>query len=248
MSDQDAVSPVARRAGAIGSYRRGVRIKAQPGVATAEMEDDVHHFQVALRHADGVITAVEAAAPRTPWVTCPGALMQLKTLGGLRLEDVKALSRSERFEHCLHLFDLALLAASRAQDAPFERVYRIDADHDAAQPLMRMWRDGIEILSWRVDNGRVQGSRYDGAALAELSRRLGELGADEAEAVLILRRASLISFVRTVDLDAVSSSNALRASPGATCYAKQPVRLDEAERAVGSSRDFWTQGTWPLEP
>ena len=247
MSEVEAASDYGRRQGPVGRYRRTIRVRAEPGLATAEMEDDVHHFMARLHHAGGVVTKVEGAAPRTPWVSCPGALMELKTLEGLTLEAVRALPAPARREHCLHLFEVALIAASHAGDAPFERTYRIDADHDAAQPRLTLWRDGREVLSWAVDEMVVRGSRFDGIALADIPRRLGGLSADEKEAALVLRRASLISFVRTIDMDAVTSSGAMRANPDETCYAKKSYRIAEAVRATGTSRDFWKDGTWPLE-
>jgi len=105
-------------------------------------------------------------------------------------------------------------------------------------------------LAWRIEgdrnNGRIVGSAFDGLALSELPRRLAGLSRDEVEAVMILRRASHISGVRRLDLDAFASSNALGATPDGSCYAKQTERRGQAQRIVGASRDFWAAGDWPL--
>ena len=196
---------------------------------------------------DGLITAVDGQAPRTPWTTCHGALAQLKTLEGLRLSNARRLPPTQRFEHCLHLFDLALLAARHADEPGFRRTYRIEADHDTAPPSMRLWRDGVEVLNWRVRDGMVEGSAFDGAPLSQLARRLDGMAPDAAEAALVLRRGSLISYVRPIDLDAWTGPGVLDEGPVATCFAKQPGRIAEGARAVGSSRDFWADGAWPLD-
>jgi hypothetical protein len=234
-----------------GAYRRAVRIEAREGLATAEMEDDVHHFRAMLTHSNGVVVKAEGEAVRTPWTICAGSLGVLRTLEGLSLEAVRKLPAASRNQHCLHLFDVALLAAARAEDAPFLRLYQIEADYDADTPALTLWRDGEAILSWRIEgdrnNGRIKGSAFDGLTLSELPRRLASLPRDEAEAVMILRRGSHISGVRKLDLDAFVGSNALRATPDGSCYAKQPQRSAQAKRIVGSSRDFWSKGDWPLQ-
>jgi hypothetical protein len=234
-----------------GAYRRAVRLTVEPGVASAAMEDDVHHFRVWVRHEAGVIRAVEAEAPRAPWATCPGAMAQLKALEGRSLEAVRRLPGSERSQQCLHLLDLALLAASRAEDAPFTRLYRVEAEFDGVRQAVRLWADGREALAWEVEGGVIFGSRFDGATLARLTDHLKTLSPDDAEAALVLRRGSMISMARTVDLDAVESQLALRDSNGgpvgATCFATQPQRLSEGRRNFGTTRDFSGEGRWPLE-
>lgn len=211
------------------------------------MEDDVHHFGVVVRHCDGVVTNVAGTAWRTPWKVCPGAVEQLKSLEGLTIDAVRTLAPAERNEHCLHLLDLARLAVDYTGETRFERAYRMEVDHDAAPPAARLWRDGKEVLQWRIDGGHIRGSRFDGVAMADLARHLDDLSRDDAEAaLLLLRRASLISFVRRLDLDAVPDSNAVAAATPANCYAKQPLRREHALRNFGSSRDFSTMGIWPL--
>jgi Protein of unknown function (DUF2889) len=134
------------------------------------MEDDVHHFGVGLRHDGGVITDVQGSAWRTPWVVCPGAVAQLRSLQGAALADLREIPRAERAEQCLHLLDLALLAADHVHEAGLQCLYRIEVDHDVSPPAARMWRDGRELLQWGIDAGVIRGSRFDGIAMAELTR------------------------------------------------------------------------------
>jgi hypothetical protein len=209
------------------------------------MEDDVHHFRVRLQHELGMATAVDGDAPRTPWVICPGALSPLKALTGQTLDAIRRTGSTQRIEQCLHIFDLVLLAVDHAGDAPFERLYHIEADHDSSMPRMTLWRDDALRLSWMVDNGVIRGSVYDGTKLNELANRLSVVTADEREMAVVLRRASLISFVRRHDLDGARESGQTQSI--ANCYAKQPQRRALAARVMGSTRDFAAQGIWPLQ-
>jgi hypothetical protein len=231
----------------VGAYRRAVRLKADDGWASAEMEDDVHHFKAVLRHDGERVTGVESAAPRTPWLTCSGAVGELERLRGLRLAEIRALPFAARAEHCLHLFDLALLAAAHAGERDFRRLYRIEVDHsDPARIAARMTCDGEEVLAWEIDDLRIRGSAFDGLSLAELPGRLADLAPDAREAALVLRRASMISFVRTLDLDAFPDTWTSNPDPRPSCYAKQPRRRAQGTRNYGASRDFWGTDAWPL--
>lgn len=233
----------------VGAYRRAVRLSAQADRAAAEMADDVHHFAVTLQFDGERVTKVSATGHRTPWTACDGAVLELTRLEGLTPAQIAALSAPARAEHCLHLFDLALNAAAHLGATGFERVYQVEVDHGTeGPPPARLLRDGTEILAWRIRDGVIEGSPFDGLSLAELPRRVADLSADDREAALILRRASSISFVRRLDLDGYDYANDLRrVEAPATCYAQQFGRRDEARRNKGSARDFWTSGTWPLE-
>ncbi len=231
--------------GPIGAYRRAVRIRARQGTVETEMEDDVHHFRVRLQHADGVATAIDGEAVRTPWVVCPGALAPLRALTGQRLDAIHTLDAPHRSEHCLHIFDLALLAVAHAGDDDLERSYRIEGDYDRDPPQMTLWCDGQQRLSWAIDGGVIRGSTYDGLKVNELATKLADLPEVEREIAIVLRRASLISGVRRIDLDATPGS--LSFATIANCYAKQPQRRSQALRVFGSTRDFWGRDEWPLE-
>jgi hypothetical protein len=231
----------------LGAYRRAVRLKADGDWTSAEMEDDVHHFKAVLRHDGERVTGVESVAPRTPWVTCSGAVGELERLRGMPLAEIRTLPFAARAEHCLHLFDLALLAAAHAGEQGFERLYRIEVDHsDPKSIAARMTRDGEEVLAWQVEDMRIRGSAFDGLSLAELPGRLEGLTPDEREAALVLRRASMISFVRGLDLDFFPDTWMSNPDPRPSCYAKQPRRRAQGTRNYGSSRDFWGAGQWPL--
>lgn len=167
----------------------------------------------------------------------------------MKLDDIPAMAGAARAEHCLHLFDLATLAAMRARDVGFSRLYLIEVDHGGeGPPLATLSQDGEALLSWRIKGGVIEGSPFDGVPLAVLPKRVEGLGADAKEAALVLRRASMISYVRALDLDAFEYANDLRAGdPSPTCFAQQLRRRDDARRHKGSARDFWGDQRWPLE-
>ncbi len=229
-----------------GAYRRAVRITANGPDVCAQMEDDVHHFALNLRHRDGIVTEVTGQAIRTPWSICPGALDMLGLLQGRTLEDVAALASAARAEQCMHLFDLVLLAVRNAGKDGFTRHYRIEGDYDQSPPLMQLWRDDVLALAWSVQAGRIVGSRYDGIALNALAQHLIHAPAEDAEAALILRRATLIAPVRTIELDRYASADDVNPNAPAVCFARQPQRSPLAMRNRGSSRDFHGTGNWPL--
>src|SRR6185369_6996219 len=101
----------------IPGVRRSQLIVPGLGVVEAAVEDDFHHFRVALHHGGGVVCKIDAGAvERWPWTTCPAAADHLaQRLTGARLDALAAVDRPQA--HCTHMHELALLAASHAEDA-----------------------------------------------------------------------------------------------------------------------------------
>ena len=230
-----------------GAYRRAIRIAADSGVVCAEMEDDIHHFRLTLTHDGGVAIALMGEAIRTPWTNCPGALPGLSTLNGKTFDHLLTLATVERSEQCMHLYDLVLLAVNHAGQDQFRRHYRIEGDYDAAPPRMQLWRDGAELLSWSEAQGQIYGSAYDGMALKDLGPIIAAASPDEAEALLVLRRATLIAGVRVFEMDRFASADAINPNAPPVCYARQPQRSPDALRVYGSARDFDALHRWPLD-
>lgn len=228
-----------------GRYRRSVHIRADRGRVSAAMEDDVHHFRISAHVEHGRVVDIQAEAIRTPWTMCPGAVEEVMALKGRDVRDILAMPLDERNRQCLHQFDLLLIALRHHDARNLDRLYRIEADHDRPAPQLTLELNGQELLAWDVDNGVISGSRFDGIALRNLNRALSDCDADMAEAALILRRASLISFVRRIDLDRFPNGTGSQRAP--TCYAYQPPRKDRVGRNFGSTVDFWTEGRWPLQ-
>ena len=230
-----------------GSYRRAIRIAADGDTVTAEMEDDIHHFGISLHHAGGTVSSINGSAWRTPWTICPGALTQLDGLVGERLDYLLELPAALRAQQCMHLYDLVLTAIRHAGKSGFGREYRVEGDYDQSPPLLRLWCDGAQVLEWSAVGGIIRGSQFDGIALKDLARTFPTLTADEAEAALVLRRATLIAPVRMVNLDDYRAADHISPNAPAVCFARQPQRTASAARSRGSSRDFHADGRWPLE-
>lgn len=220
--------------------RRRIRIVARDGEARAAVEDNFHHFRIAVRHAGGVVTSVASDAIRHPWSGCPLAGPQLDQLTGKPLTaDVGAvIGYTDARSQCTHLFDLAALAIAAAARGSDSRTYDISVpERIDGRTQARLLRDGEPILHWDLQGslitapgpfGGVDLRRGFAAWVAE------HLAADDAEAALVLRRGVFISGDGPrVDLDTL-------AHPYATggCYVTQPQRNSTFRRMVGSTYDF----------
>jgi Protein of unknown function (DUF2889) len=229
-------------------FRRRILIAGlHPAEGTARvraaLEDDFHHFRVEVRSAGGVVTAVIGEAIRFPYTMCPSAAEPLRQLEGMALSSVAnaVTRRADASGQCTHLFDLAGLAIAAAARRLQRREYRIEVpmrSGDRTQP--KLWRDGVLALQWQVNGPVIEGPLpYDHVNLREGLARwaLTHLSEDDAEAALVLRRATAISIGRTKRLD-----DQVHASSTGFCFSQQPVRAQAALRVVGSTWDFTAGG------
>jgi hypothetical protein len=222
-----------------GLLRRAVALAARDGEVRGVVEDDYHHFRVVVRHRDGVVTEVTSQTPRIPWTGCAFAGDDWSGVVGQPLEPRSSAiaARTEMKLYCTHMFELAGLAMAAAARGLALRRYDAEVPYGArrGEPAV-LRRDGEPVLTWRTDGDTIQ----DPPDLRGVSIRKGfaawvenNLGLDEGEAALILRRAVFISGGRTSNLDAVKHSYA-----GGGCYTTQPARAPSALRVVGSTHDF----------
>jgi hypothetical protein len=226
---------------ALPGYRRRIRIEPREGAVLAMLEDDIHCMAVILRHAGGMVTAVEPVTERMPWTTCPGAAARLvQTFAGQPLREVTA--RREKRANCTHLHDLAVLAAEHAGDAA-PLVYDILAsDPIERERLLELRRDGQTLLRWRESDGVLaepQGAA--GLPLIGLREWIAALPLAQQEPARLLQWASLVAHGRTLPLDQQSHAAAMPPN----CYTFQPERAVRAVR-VGKMRDFTGGGGEPL--
>jgi hypothetical protein len=212
-------------------------------VVEAAMEDFMHHFALRLHHDGTVITTVEVAPERVPWSTCPEGAAGLLRLEGARLDAVGDLRSwmGGRIAQCVHTTDLVVLAAATAlRGTP--RTYEIWVTGSfREQRHATMDRDGENWADWTIEGRSVLGDhRFTGLTLRQpefgewVAEHLG-VGTDDAEAAAVLRRASVISMGRGLDMDAwVHPDDARPADESCHTYhaAVVPVSL----RNVGSSR------------
>ena len=228
-------------------YRRRIRIEPRAdndtggGAVLAMLEDDIHCMAVTLRHAGGLVTAVEPVMRRAPWTTCPGAVAQLvATFAGQPLAEVTA--RRDKRANCTHLHDLAVFAAAHAAGAPL--VYDIAvSDPVQGERLLELRRNGALLLAWRECAGLlVEPESAAGLSLLQLRDWIAALPADLQEPARVLQWAALVAHGRTIPLEQQSRASDMPAS----CYTFQPDRAAVARR-VGDVRDFSRGDGEPLD-
>lgn len=215
--------------------RRTVLIDPGPGRVRAFLEDDFHHFEVELRHRDGIIFEVAATTIRHPWTTCTGAgPLLVDRLRGTALTE--AASFDAQYAHCTHLYDLALLAASHAADARAVLFRMFVSDSLAGRRHAILHRNEKPLIDWHLDKEEIlPPHRRAGLNLRAFREWGAVLPAEEREAGLLLRRAVFISIGRTFDPDV---DDDIPTPPPGACFTLQPENFQPDARAAGSRRDF----------
>jgi Protein of unknown function (DUF2889) len=212
----------------------------------AALEDDFHHFRVALRHDGQCVVEIEGRALRWPWSTCPAAAGPLRALVGMPLSPrAGAVGEwTDPHANCTHLFDLAGLAVAHATRSAERRQYDAEIPFGAQSgppTRVRLWRDGDVVLDWVLEGGRVADpAPYTGAPWRGGFMRWADatLPVEEAEAAIVLRRACEIGMGRGMDLDAVERAVELGPMMAGVCFTLQPENAPVAIRNRGTIRDF----------
>jgi hypothetical protein len=225
-------------------YRRRFRVVPGEGWVRSELEDDYHHMWVTLRHAGGVITAVEPEMVRAPWTTCPGALARLQqTFTGVALAEAPT-RMSEKATNCTHLHDLATLAAAHAGDRAALTYDILAEDPVNGRRRIELRRNGEAVMQWLEQDGRlIEPAEAAGLTLLQLKPFIEGLDAEGREQARILRWGAIVAHGRAIPLE--DQSDATRMPP--TCFTFQPETKVKARR-VGEIRDFSASGEQPLEP
>lgn len=231
-----------------GRYRRAIRIRAADGRSDAEIEDDFHHFAVSVFH-DGVqVTDVEGRAVRYPWSKCPLAAGALLGLRGLAIStDPTAVYRHvDPLAQCTHMLEIAGLAVTQAARGPGERRWDVSvSDPVDGRVEAELVCDGATAVRWTLRDGAIaEPDARRGQRPAEFrSSALRDLPHEEAEALLILRRAIVLAGSRGWDVDRFPNAGAM--GRGRACFVFSPGVAEHALRRYGSVRDFST-GPHPL--
>jgi Protein of unknown function (DUF2889) len=239
---------MANSASALGpGYRRRILIESAPDHVTAELEDDYHRMVVTLRHSGGVVTEVESEMKRSPWTGCPGAMQRLRdTFAGVALADVAR--RGEKTSNCTHLHDLALFAAAHAADAgPIAYEIHVGDPEDGTREgprTARLWRGGVPLIEWQLDGSTLSApEELAGRTLFDLGSYVATLDPAMAEAVRILRWATIVGHGRTIDIPAELSATAYATG---NCYNFQPERAVNSTRRPGADVDLSAPGNEPM--
>ena len=227
-----------------GIYRRRLRIVTGPGWARADLEDDPHRYGVEIRHDGERVTAIEGITIRTPWTLCVPAAHQLKRLVGMKLTpDATAIFRhTPAGEQCTHMFDTAGLAIAHAARGTARRQYDIEAPWWKLEGPreLRLSRDGRELLHWTVEGQNILAPEpYAGRSWQKMLpwARATFSDADELEAIVVLRRAVMISGSRTVTLDPLENA-AQTGHVNGSCFVFRSGIAEHALRMPNSTRDF----------
>lgn len=225
-----------------GCFRRRLLLTATAGRVEAAVEDDFHHFRVALQHAQGRVTSVTATAPRSPWSTCADAAAMLKTLVGLPVSPhpwIETQQLDPRLQ-CTHQYDLALLAMATAAHGTARCYDATITDPVAGRRQALLQRDGATLLQWMLQDFTIQApDALAGRTLQSLgARALTGFGDEFAEQVLVLRRAVMTSQGRMLDLDRLDTAEDTLAGMQGACYTYRIERAAQALRNRGSSRDL----------
>lgn len=229
-----------------GIYRRRILIRGGPGWTRADIEDDPHRYGVLVHHDGKRVTAVEDFALRTPWTLCVAAAARISALKGMPLSaDPTAIFRyTAASEQCTHVFDTAGLAVAHAARGTARREYEVEAPYwslDGPHEVI-LRRDGFEVLRWTVaDRQIVAPPPYAGHDWQKMLGWAREtfVHRDDFEAVVVLRRATMIAGARTVNLDPLDNAAQTGHANGA-CYVFQPANASRALRVRGSTLDFTT--------
>lgn len=227
------------------------RIVLQPGTSEhggwigGALEDDMHRFHMRFDHKDGRITAVKAEARRHPWSQCPGAVPHIA--GELKGELLSEVAERDPFQHCTHLYDLAVLMAAHAHDTEPSRFDMRVADRVDGRTTATLEKNGVELVRWQLDDTAISGAEpWGGRDLRQLSKWKHEIAPDLVELALLLRRAIFVSgarqFVPPPD-EQMGEWNTMRKG---VCFNYQPPQIGNTVRSEDWRRDFSQSGLEPL--
>jgi hypothetical protein len=227
-----------------GIYRRRIRITTTPHQARADLEDDLHRFAVTIGHDGSRVTAIHGLPIRVPWSLCPEAVKALDCLIGMPLSPhpLAVYRHADGTHQCTHMFDLAGLAIAHAARGTTVRQYDIAAPylHAKGARELSLWRDGREVLSWTIDGATLLAPEtFAGRDVKRLSAWAEQAfpDPDDFEAVVLLRRAVLISKARLHDWDVFPTAADTAHGTGA-CFVFQPGVQERAVRMVRTAREF----------
>lgn len=206
--------------------------------ARCTLEDDYHHFQVAVTAADGRVSQAWSNALRTPNTLCSAAGDRLVELVGMALspESASVLVATDQHQQCTHQLDMAGLAIAALAQGRRHRIYEIVIpDRVEGHTRAQLFRDGECILEWQVAGMLIEGpDPYSGRHLgAGFTRFTRDLPLEEAEAALVFRRALFVSQGRGIFLDDLGDRG-----PVGGCWAWQPERKHILRRQPENRRDF----------
>lgn len=205
-------------------FRRKIALVCHGTLSTAALDDDFHGFVVTLAVDRGTVAGVSATARRVPWTTCPGALSGLQSIRGCSLTALAAaMSGLPRSAYCVHLKDLACLAAAQMlRGGARTYVVEVDVERDGQLAGLRVQIDGQAVVEWGAGDvsdleTRLRASFKNDARLAPEAT---------AEAVRVAMRAVHVAGGRRIDFSLVPNAAAMNLP--ATCRSFHPDFAEDA--------------------
>lgn len=217
-------------------FERRVEFTRSPGAVLAEVDDCQHHLAVTIRHDGAHVTGFDLDPIRAPWSPCAAAVERLDEFVGVPVGVRPVTARPD--QHCTHQLDVTLAGIRFAGLAVAHRRYLMTVggylEPVTTATLVR--DDGFELV-WTLRDGVVTSpAEHAGHGLrAGFTGWALTLPPDEAEAVLLLRRAAWMAPARLIDLDDFPTMHSTGMREG-VCFAAQPERIHVATRVLGSSR------------
>jgi hypothetical protein len=224
-----------------GRFRRAIRLRSEPGCASAEVEDDFHHFAVTVLHDGERVTDATGRAVRYPWSQCPMAASALPALAGLAVSaDPTAIYRHlDPLGQCTHMLEIAGLAVTQAARGLGARRYDASVtDPVDGRAVAELLCDGTALARWVLQDGVIvePAERSGQRPVGFRSGAMRSLPPAEAETLLILRRALHLAGARSLDVDSFPTAAAMGRPP--SCFVFRPGVAERAQRRYGSVRDF----------
>jgi hypothetical protein len=227
-----------------GVYRRRIDVHCESEWARAELEDDFHHFGVAVRLDGDRVAEIRGVSQRYPWTTCPAASAALTAfVGGTITSSLPTLvRRTDPDRQCTHQLDLACLAiACAALGTPRRRFEASVPELQEGRTRVSLEVDGETCLVWSLEGMTIRApepfsGRRLGGGFADWVER--SFDPERAIAAHVLRRATFIGFGRQYDFDAMRDPVAFAAATGSRCHSFHPDVASHALRIVGSGRAF----------
>lgn len=205
------------------------------------LEDDVHRFHMRFDHDCERITRVYAEAIRHPWSACPGAAPHIA--GELAGELLSQVAARDPFQHCTHLYDLAVVMAAHAHDNAPTRFDLKVADRVDERTEAVLEENGSELLRWQLDGTAISGTGANaGLDLKQLSKWKQDLPPRDAERATMLRRAVFVSGARQFNPPPGLRAADQGSQRMGVCYNYQLPQAEQSTRMEGWRSDFSERG------
>ena len=158
------------------------------------------------------------------------------------------MARRDPYQHCTHLFDLAVLTAAHVTDSAQTIFDMHVADRVEGRTTATLAENGSERLCWHLDCTAIVGAgSHAGRDLRQLSKWKHDLPPLEAEWAVVLRRAVFVSGARQYVPPPGNETAFENRERMGVCFNYQLPQARDSTRTPDWHRDFSMSGDRPLE-